>query len=77
MIIDGEWEKDVESSPVQEEPDFEAEEYWAHCDEAHDGNPCDCPPPTQAELDAAWAESARQHSEDEHDGGECDCKAPF
>lgn len=51
MIIDGEWEKDVESTPLREEPDFDAiaeEEYWQHCDEAHGGKPCTCPRPADA-----------------------------
>jgi hypothetical protein len=59
------------------EPDFEAEAYAEHCEEAHGGKPCNCPLPTQAELDAAWEERAKAHREEEHDGGPCDCIAPF
>ena len=72
MIIDGEWEKDVESSLPQEEPDFDAiaeEEYWQHCDEAHDGKPCTCPKPAAS----AWDEWMRQHEAEAHGGKPCNC----
>lgn len=45
---DGEWEKDVESTLPQEEPDFDQIAQWEqqdHEDQAHGGNPCDCPRP--------------------------------
>jgi hypothetical protein len=45
---DGEWEKDVESSPLREEPDFDAIAEWErqeHEDQVHGGKPCNCPPP--------------------------------
>lgn len=35
---------DDDLNPVRDEPDFEAEAYWQHCDEAHGGEECDCPP---------------------------------
>jgi hypothetical protein len=34
-----------------DEPDWGAEEYRAHCEEAHGGKSCTCPPPEPAE----WA----------------------
>ena len=77
MIIDGEWEKDVESSLPQEEPDFEEEEYWKHRDDVHGGGECNCRPPTQAELDAQWAEADARHRAEVHEGGPCDCESPF
>jgi hypothetical protein len=43
---DGEWEKDVESTLPQEEPDFDQIAEWErqdHEDKEHDGKPCDCP----------------------------------
>lgn len=45
---DGEWEKDVESTVPQEEPDFDQIAQWEqqeHEDQAHDGKPCNCPRP--------------------------------
>lgn len=33
-----------------DEPDFGAEEYAEHCDEAHGGKSCTCPAPALAEL---------------------------
>jgi hypothetical protein len=78
MIIDGEWEKDVESSPLREEPDFDEIAMEEHFAEFHPGGgPCDCPVPTPEEIEAEWAERARQHREDEHGGGECHCEPPF
>lgn len=56
---------------------FEAEALHAHEREDHGGKPCTCPKPTEAELDAAWEERARQHREEDHGGGECDCEPPF
>lgn len=50
---DGEWEKDVESSPLREEPDFDEIAAWErqeHEDQVHGGRPCDCPQPE------AWPE---------------------
>lgn len=41
---------DYGSQPERTEPDFEAEAYWEHCDEAHGGKSCTCPPPALAEL---------------------------
>ena len=41
---------DFSSQPERTEPDFEAEAYWEHCDEAHGGKACDCPPPDPVEL---------------------------
>lgn len=54
------------------EPDFDAiaeEEYWAHCDEAHDGQPCTCPKP----ADSAWDEWMSQHEAEAHGGKPCKC----
>ena len=45
----GDW-GDFDSQPERTEPDFEAEEYWEHCDEAHGGKSCTCPAPALAEL---------------------------
>lgn len=59
------------------EPDLDALEYAEHSRDEHDGGHCDCPVPSQAELEAQWAENARQHRADHHGGGECDCVAPF
>jgi hypothetical protein len=42
---------DFDSQPERTEPDFEAEAYWQHCEEAHFGESCTCPPP---DPDAAW-----------------------
>jgi len=56
ITADGEWEKDVESSPMREEPDFDEiaeEEYWRHRDEAHGGRECDCPEPPRRRLELA------------------------
>jgi len=36
---------DFDSQPERTEPDFEAEAYWRHRDEAHGGEECTCPPP--------------------------------
>jgi hypothetical protein len=59
------------------EPDWDAIGYAKHCDEAHFGAACDCPPPSQAEIDAEWAAVAERHRANVHDGGECDCESPF
>lgn len=48
-----------------------------HSEQVHDGEPCDCPVPTEEETAARWAEETRQHNAEYHDGGECDCQAPF
>jgi hypothetical protein len=40
----------LDSGPEPTEPDLEAEAYWEHCDEAHGGKSCTCPPPDLAEL---------------------------
>jgi hypothetical protein len=45
-----------------DEPDFWAEDYSRHCDEAHGGKSCTCPPPGLAELP---------------EGETCDTEAPF
>ena len=51
MIIDGEWEKDVESSPLREEPDFDEIAMEEHFAEFHPGGgPCDCPVPPRRKL---------------------------
>jgi hypothetical protein len=73
---DGEWEKDVESTLPQEEPDFDQIAEWErqdHEDEAHGGKPCNCPVPTEEEIAAQWAERDRQHRAEAHAGGKCDC----
>ena len=78
MIIDGEWEKDVESSPLREEPDFDVIAEEEHFAQFHpEGGPCNCPVPTPEEQAALWEAEDRAHREGFHDGGECDCTAPF
>lgn len=58
--------------------DYEdARAYEEHCLEVHGGESCDCPPLTQAEMGAAWAEREREHRAEVHGGGECRCEAPF
>jgi hypothetical protein len=59
------------------EPDWDAILYANHCEEIHAGAACDCPPPSQAEIDAAWAAHLEKHLAEDHDGGKCDCEAPF
>jgi len=59
------------------EPDHDAIAYAEHCEAVHGGKACDCPLPTPEEIEAAWAERARQHQAEDHGGGECDCTAPF
>jgi hypothetical protein len=63
------------------EPDWDAIEYAIlyakHCEETHAGAACDCPVPSQAEIDAAWAAHLEKHLAEDHDGTECDCEAPF
>ena len=63
------------------EPDWGAyEEQRAieeHEDAVHGGGPCTCPLPTAEEIEAQWAERARQHRAEVHGGGPCDCLPPF
>jgi hypothetical protein len=63
------------------EPDWDAIEYAIlyakHCEETHAGAACDCPVPSQAEIDAAWAAHMEKHLAEDHSGTECDCEAPF
>jgi hypothetical protein len=53
---------DFDSQPIREEPDFEAEAYWRHCDEEHGGKACTCPPPDPSTWElpegATYAEEA-------------------
>ena len=42
------WDDGI-SQPEREEPDFEAEAYSEHLEEAHGGGECDCPPPPPIE----------------------------
>lgn len=77
MTDAGDW-RDPGGDREPDPSDYEdAKAYAEHCDEAHDGEACDCPPPTPEEIEAAWTERARQHVAEDHGGGECDCVAPF
>ena len=53
---------DPDHGRAREEPDFEAIAYAEHCEEAHGGGACDCPPPDPGEWLA---------------GTETDERAPF
>lgn len=55
MIVDGErpdddddyWDDrddDYDPDPTDYLEQQAAQEYWEHCDEAHGGKPCTCPP---------------------------------
>ncbi len=80
-MADGEIAAYFRDRDREPEPDWDAyEEQHAieeHEDTIHGGGPCNCPPPTAEEIEAQWAERARQHRAEDHGGGPCDCLPPF
>lgn len=73
------WDDRLEDTREPGEPDWDAIAEQQHCDEEHDGGPCNCPIPTQEQIAARWEEQDRKHRAEAHGGRACDCddEPPF
>jgi hypothetical protein len=72
------WRDDDRDGYEPDGSDYEiAKAEEEHCQEAHGGRDCNCPPPGPEETAAYWAGQARLHDTEVHGGFPCDCTAPF